>query len=262
MFSIIKFIKFKMIGSSSCINLYPSLTPMLGLVLGPIYGSLVIIILFIYYCIFHPKALYFGIFSIVPPILSVIVASYLSEGKWKIPAIIFGVGLLIFYFTDVGKIVWYHPIFSIISFLLILTLKDEISKNLFSKNTPKFLVSVLVFCFITVMTDHLYGSILGIIYLHLPPDMYKKAIHDYILERTIMTIIGSIFVIFNIEIMKFIISNYEGFKREIILKFVDIKSNEIEIDKELLKKYNIKLLDKEEKERIIVETLKILSGKK
>jgi len=180
LFIFIPFLKFQMIGSSHKINAYPSLSAVCGLLLGPIYGFFAVMLVTLIYFFLNPKAFYFGIYSLIPPTLAVISAGALSEGKWKYSAIILIVGLLLFYLTDVGRVAFYYPYLSTLALLLILIFREKISKLLFSKDWKKMIVGATILSFSSVMTDHLYGSILGIVYLHLPAEDYISVIPLFI----------------------------------------------------------------------------------
>ncbi len=259
-----KFLRFKLIGTNSYINIYPCLSPLLGLVLGELYGSLVVILLFIYYLVFFPKALYFGLLSPLPTLLSVIIAGYLCKGNWKIPAIIYGFGLLVFFILAYP--IFYYAIFSIIALGMILTIRDKFLKFLFDNDIKKVCVGALKLSFVCVMCDHLYGSILGLVILKIPYIDYVRAIPSFILERTVMTIIGAFFLVFIIEFSKEIIKNSNIIKNILVEEIIrDSSVNSTinnNIDKELLKKYNITLPTKEDEKKAVAELVNILISKR
>ncbi len=263
-FIFIPFLKFQMMGSTHKINAYPSLSSVCGLLLGPIYGFFAVILVTLIYFFLNPKAYYFGIYSLIPPTLAVISAGALSEGKWKYSVIILIIGLLLFYSTDVGRVVFYHPFLSILALLLIFIFREKISDLLFSKDYKKMVVGALILSFSSVMIDHLYGSILGIVYLHLPAEDYISAIPIFIKERLIMTILGAFFVIFAIEISRCFLRNATKLKEKLIKDYIDeeIKTTNnnciLNADEELLEKYGVKIPSEEEQKEILKTFVEVM----
>ncbi|ACV23915.1 hypothetical protein [Methanocaldococcus fervens] len=261
-FIFIPFLKFKMIGLNHKINAYPCLSPMCGLLLGYIYGFFAIFLTVLIYFLLNPKAFYFGVYSLVPPALAVISAGALSEGKWKYSVIILALGLLIFYLTDVGREVFYHSFLSISALLIIIAFREKISEFLFNKDDKKIILGALILSFSTVMIDHLYGSILGILYLHLSADDYIRVIPTFIEERAIMTIMGAFFVVLVVEITNCFLRNATKFREKLLKSYieeeVEMRYKDINVDEELLKKYNVRIpLKEEQKEALerIVEAM-------
>ncbi|XRO76744.1 hypothetical protein ACO3VM_08200 [Methanocaldococcus sp. 10A] len=256
MFIFIRFLTFNMVGLDHKINAYPSLSALCGLLLGPIYGFFAIVSVIFIYFLLNPKAFYFGIYSLIPPALAVISAGALSEGKWKYPAIILSIGLLIFYLTDVGRVAFYHPCLSILALLFVIIFREKISKLLFNKDCKKVIMGALILSFASIMTDHLYGSILGILYLNLTADDYINAIPIFIKERLIMTAIGAFFVIFAVEITKCFLKHATKLKEKLLKSHIDeiVKTkcrNTLNVDEELLKKYNVRIPSEEEQKEVL-----------
>ncbi|WP_456472218.1 hypothetical protein [Methanocaldococcus sp.] len=244
LFIFMSFLRFKMIGSNRLINAYPSLSPLYGLVFGPLYGLAIFLLVNLVKYIINPKAYYFGLFSFVPPILSVITAGFLSKGNKKIPTIIYILGFILFFLSPIGKKVPYFIILDFLAFLLVLEVGDKITKLIFSNDLKKCLLGSLILSFSSVMVDHLYGSILGVYLLNIPSTDYKLAIPEYILERTTMSLLGSIFIVLTVEALKEIIKISDYLEEIIIKEFVKsevIKNKEIkiDIDEELAKKYGV-----------------------
>ncbi|MCQ6254637.1 hypothetical protein [Methanocaldococcus sp.] len=260
-FIFIPFLRFEMVGVPHKINAYPSISALCGLVLGPIYGALAIGVSTLIYFFIKPKAFYFGLYSIMPPVLATISAGALSEGKWKYSILIFIVGLLIFYSTNVGRVAFYHPILTIFALLLVVICRDKISKLLFNKDFKKTLIGALILSFTSVMVDHLYGSILGILYLHLNAEDYIISIPEYIKERIVMTIVGAIFVILVLEISKCFLKNATKLKEELLRKYIDEEvklGRKFNVDEKLLKKYNLKIPSEEEQKEILMNIVDIM----
>ncbi len=260
-FIFIQFLRFKMVGELHEINAYPSISALCGLVLGPIYGALAIGVATLIYFFINPKAFYFGLYSLIPPILATISAGALSEGNWNYSMLIFIVGLLIFYSTNVGRVAFYQPILTIFALLLVVIYRDKISKLLFNKDFKKTIIGSLMLSFTTVMVDHLYGSILGILYLHLSAEDYIMAIPTYIKERIVMTIVGAIFVILTIELTKSFLKNATKLKEELLKKYIDEEVKlgyKLNVDEELLKKYNVRVPSEEEQKEILMNIVDIM----
>lgn len=125
------------------------------------------------------------------------------------------------------------------------------------------IVGATILSFSSVMTDHLYGSILGIVYLHLPAEDYISVIPLFIKERLIMTVIGAFFVIFAIEISKCFLKNATKLKEKLLKSYIDkeIKincKNMLNVDEELLKKYNVKIPSEEEQKEILKTLVEVV----
>jgi hypothetical protein len=255
-FTFIFYPGFKMVSiTPHKINLSPSLTPLCGTMLGPFYGPIVILSAKSLYLLINPKAAYFGVFSVLPITLGTIVAGYLSEGNWKRAAIIMLVGLLLWYLTQVGRTVYYYPFMSIIGLMLILHLKEKIYKMMFDKNPNKSIFGTTVLSFCSVMTDHIYGSFLGIWYLNLPANVYIEAIPHFIKERMIMTLFGAIFTVMVIYLTKRIIEYGSKIRDRILNEYIEeyIKNNknDDEVDPTLLEKYNVRYPSQDEQKEIL-----------
>jgi hypothetical protein len=250
----VPFLRFEMIGANYKITAYPSLSATCGLVLGPIYGFFAVLLVVLTYFILHPEILYFGIYSLIPPALAVISAGVLCEGEWRYSALILGGGLFIFYLTDVGRVVFYYPCFSILAFLLVVIFRDKVSKLLFNKDWKRMIIGAVILSFTSVMIDHLYGSILGIIYLHLSAENYILAVPVFMKERLIMTAIGAFFVALSLEISKCILKNATKLREKVIKSYIEeikIDKNILNADEELLEKYGVKIpSEKEQKEML------------
>ncbi|XRO75782.1 hypothetical protein ACO3TA_02660 [Methanocaldococcus sp. 28A] len=263
MFIFIRFLTFKMVGSNHTINADPSLSALCGLLLGPIYGFFAVMLVMLIYFFLNPKAFYFGIYSLIPPALAVISAGALSEGKWKYSAIILTIGLLIFYLTDVGRVVFYHPCLSILALFFVIIFREKISKLLFNKDCKKVIIGALILSFTSIMTDHLYGSILGILYLNLTADDYIKALPIFIKERLIMTVVGAFFIIFAVEITKCFLKHATKLKENILKSHIDevVKTkckNTLNVDEELLKKYNVRIPSEEEQKEVLKTLMEVM----
>ncbi|WP_456418609.1 hypothetical protein [Methanocaldococcus infernus] len=237
-----------MIGMHSVINAYPSIAPLYGLIFGPFYGSLIILLVNIVKFLINPKAYYFGIFSFLPPILSVVSAGYLARNNLKIPILIYIFGFILYFNSYVGREAPYHPIFDILAFLLLISAGKKITELLYSNNSIHSFVSALSFSYIVVMVDHLYGSILASYLYHIPVNDYVKAIPTYIFERTLMASLGSVFIFLTIKLVRELIKMSDELKSFILNEY--IKENfkaklDIKVDKELMEKYGIKVPDEE-----------------
>ncbi|XRP96369.1 hypothetical protein ACO3UB_05345 [Methanocaldococcus sp. 16A] len=263
MFIFIRFLTFNMVGLDHKINAYPSLSALCGLLLGPICGFFAVVLVMLIYFFLNPKAFYFWIYSLIPPASAVISAGTLSEGKWKYPAIILTIGLLIFYLTDVGRVAFYYPCLSILALLFVIIFREKISKLLFNKDCKKVIMGALILSFASIMTDHLYGSILGILYLNLTADDYINAIPILIKERLIMTAIGAFFVIFAVEITKCFLKHATKLKEKLLKSHIDevVKTkcrNTLNVDEELLKKYNVRIPSEEEQKEVLKTLVEVM----
>jgi len=257
----VPFLRFEMIGANYKITAYPSLSATCGLVLGPIYGFFAVLVVVFAYYILHPKMLYFGIYSIIPPALAVISAGVLSEEKWEYSALILCVGLFIFYLTDVGRVAFYHPCFSILALLLVVIFRDNVSKLLFNKDWKRMIIGAVILSFISVMVDHLYGSILGILYLHLRAEDYISAVPIFMKERLIMTVIGAFFVTLSLEISKCLLKNATKLREKLIKSYIEeikIDKNTLNADEELLEKYGVKIPSEKEQKEMLKTLMEVM----
>ena len=235
----VPFLRFQMIGSNCDIYIYSSLSAVCGLLLGPIYGFIAFTLGLSVYYFLSPNIFSFGVYSLIPPALATISAGMLSEGKWEYSAMILAVGLILFYLTDVGRAVFYYPCFSIFSLLIIIIFKEKIGKILFSNDFKKMLIGAIVLSFTSVMVEHLYGSILGILYLNLQVDDYVMAIPVLIRERVLMTAIGAFFIVLVLEICRCFLKNATKLREKLLREYIDeeikISYETLKVDEELLK---------------------------
>jgi len=132
--------------------------------------------------------------------------------------------------------------------------RDRVSKLLFNKDWKRMMLGAVILSFTSVMIDHLYGSILGIIYLHLRAEDYISAVPVFMKERVIMSAIGAFFVALSLEISRCLLKNATKLRENVIKSYIEeiqIDKTTLNADEELLEKYGVKIpSEKEQKEML------------
>ncbi len=166
-----------------------------GFLLGPVIGPIVTILAMLLHLPINPDYLGNNLFTILSPGfvgIASLVAGLCITGKQKIAAAIFGILLLLWFFTPIGleaySYIWFHVI---VFAAFIVVSRDQIFKRISRK------WQIFLFIFLTsllaVLADHLAGSIIAAFVFNLSADLYKEVIFIYPVERLVLAFSASVF---------------------------------------------------------------------
>ncbi|ENN96024.1 hypothetical protein J422_04765 [Methanocaldococcus villosus KIN24-T80] len=227
-----------------------------GIFLGPIYGSLAILIILFIYMI--TNLFQIEPFMLVPPVISTLVVGWLCEKRWRLSLHIIAFGTLILYYLIIFLKMdnYLHiPYAVIVSIAIIYIIKDKFDDYLFSSNIFKVLLSSTSLSFISIVTGHIYEKIVRIITGHKLPKICNVFINLPII--ILLSLFCGIFVTVTLIALKFLIIRSPDLRDKILTTVLreEVKPIKHSVDEELLKKYGVKIPDENEQ----LEVLKTLA---
>ena len=180
------------IGVSGQITLGVIGAPLIGILLGPYLGGLGVLIGSLIGVFVNPAGAFFGFFSVLPPSLGAVGAGFTMQKRGYVPGAVILVSLLAFYAHPYGRASLFYPWLHIIAIVVALVstqLKGWVSNSL---NIQKLSLTIPVAAFVGTLTDHMFGSALGIWYYNIPPTVWDLIMFVYPLERIVVVIATSL----------------------------------------------------------------------
>ena len=188
-----------LIGTGYTFSVASALTPLCGVLFGPIYGAITAIIGGILGQILAPQTAWFGIFSFIPGTVTAVSAGLLIRGKSLGLFVHIGiiiVATIIWFSTSIGMAAYLMPmvgyslgcIISVGGFLMIKM------KSLTNQNALMKVVCMWMICFGAIYSGVAVGNLFGLFILQLPAEMWIFVTFIAPIERAIFavgaTIIG------------------------------------------------------------------------
>ncbi|WP_440952877.1 hypothetical protein [Methanococcoides sp. FTZ1] len=152
-----------------------------GMILGPLWGTIASFAGVMGHTLIRGQNL--DTFHLLTPFfvsMASAVAGLLITKKEKAAMGVFGVLILLWYATPLGRTVYYYPWFHVVTlgaFLVFYYRLRERKENIF-----KF-IFLLLAALMAILSDHLVGSISAAILFDLPPQMFASVIMIYPIER-------------------------------------------------------------------------------
>ena len=184
------------IGSpDSTIDLTRGIEMLYGYILGPIWGSATA-----FMGALIGKTLKgggFGMFFTPLALTSALIAGCLYKEKiyfikgWHAASITFGIIIVGWYLTETGRSISLYAIFHILSFLIILILREKITELLHSENIWHMTLGVAISSLSATMAAHLLGNIIFTLLVNPEPLFYMSILPVSLTERIIFTGISS-----------------------------------------------------------------------
>lgn len=189
--------------------------PLVGFLLGPIYGTLAVFMGSLIGLWANPTTAILGPFAIVPPTVGAFVAASIRAKKPIVAPVIIAYSMLLFFLGPLGEytliFMTLHIISAALAFLMFVpqlgTAFDKITESRSPKNLLFLLIACWIMSFVSLMSDHAIGSAIGVSYFHAVLGWFvadlKFIFIDFIiyvfpLERFMMSLLLS-FVIFAID---------------------------------------------------------------
>ncbi len=142
------------------------LSPIEGAVLGPLAGFMAALIGSIIGRVLLPSSLW--MFGVIAEPLSVMVAGFLTRGKWQPVIALYGVMFAAYFISPMGQSLPLWPMLDTIVAVCLVYPAAKLSKNLFSESVKLLPVSLVITSFITVATDGLTR-----VFMFIPAGLYS-----------------------------------------------------------------------------------------
>lgn len=124
-----------------------------GIILGPKFGFLAALLGSVIARMIKPDS--FWMFGIIAEPLSVLIAGFLAETKWKPVLVIYAVMLSAYFIHPFGRILPLWTILDILFALLLIYPAARFSDNLLKKDVKRLSVSLVLISFVCIATDSL-----------------------------------------------------------------------------------------------------------
>ncbi|KGK99137.1 hypothetical protein LI82_03660 [Methanococcoides methylutens] len=167
--------------------------------------------------------------------MSSAVAGLCITKREKAAMAIFGVLILLWYITPLGRTVYYYPWFHVITLGAFLVFNYKLKDR--KENLFKF-IFLLLAALMAILADHLAGSISAAILFDLPPQMFVSVITIYPIERmTLALAAASIMYLLIISLQNTLMEsdtfheNIQDAKKDDILNYVNEVKDMLEKDK-------------------------------
>jgi len=164
---------------------------LIGILLGPYFGGLTVLIGSIVGMFLNPAGAIFGPFSVIPPVLGAVGAGCVRIKRGYISGSLITLFLVIFYINPVGREVftftWFHIIALVIAFSPIAYLAG--SSFELSKSAKRLTLGMLTAIFIGTLTGHISGSAIAMWYYTIPPEIWSSLTLIYPIERIVAVIL-------------------------------------------------------------------------
>ncbi|MHA2423733.1 MAG: hypothetical protein ACXAEF_03040 [Candidatus Thorarchaeota archaeon] len=147
--------------------------PLVGYLLGPIYGTLSVLIGSTIGLWANPTAPILGFFTVIPPTVGAFAAASIRAKKSITVPVIIVYALLLFFIGPIGPVtlsfMWLSivaAIFAIIMMIPILRDSFDVAEKTKPVDYIFLILSFWILSFVAVMADHAIGSAIGVSYFH------------------------------------------------------------------------------------------------
>ncbi|UCE09665.1 MAG: hypothetical protein JSW61_11915 [Candidatus Thorarchaeota archaeon] len=146
--------------------------PLVGYLLGPIFGTFSVLIGSVMGLWVNPTVPLLGPFTIIPPTFGAFVAGFIREKKPYVATIMIGYSIALFYLGPLGQFavayLWLHIVAALLALILVIPLLSDSFDFGPGEKSPANLAllffSIWIMSFVAVMTDHAIGSAIGVSY--------------------------------------------------------------------------------------------------
>lgn len=181
------------IGVSGSITLGVVTAPMIGLLIGPVAGGLSVAVGSLIGLFLNPAGAIFGFLTILPPALGAVAAGCVRIKRAYVPGAIILLSIVAFYAHPFGRAAMFYPWLHVVAMILAFSPIANLAAAYFaSTQLKKITVAVAIAALIGTLTDHAFGSAMGIWYYNLPPAIWNAIMYVYPLERMVAVIIATV----------------------------------------------------------------------
>jgi len=186
------------VGTSGNITLGVITAPLIGLLLGPVAGGIAVATGSLVGLFLNPSGAIFGILTVLPPTLGAVATGCIRINRGYLPGVIILLSVAAFYANPFGRVAAFYPWLHMVAMVLAFSPIAKLANSYFaSSELRKVTFAVAVASFIGTLTDHAFGSALGIWYFYpaLGPAVWNLIMYVYPIERivtvAIVTIVGA-----------------------------------------------------------------------
>jgi hypothetical protein len=193
--------------------------PLVGYLLGPVYGTSSVLIGSVIGLWANPTIPLLGPFTVIPPVLGAFVAGFIREKKPYFATVVIGFSAIVFYLGPLGPFtaafLWLHFVAALLALILLIPrLSNSFDlgpKERSPVNLVFLFLSIWIMSFVAVMTDHAIGSAIGVAYFR---NILGWAVAD--LEFIFMSIVLFIYPIERIVMSVILAIALFGFDRALV----------------------------------------------
>lgn len=171
--------------------------PLNGMLLGPYIGPIVSFFGIMTHIITNTSHLGDHIFLLATPVfvmLSSLVAGLIITRREKPALYIYSSLIVLWYFFDIGREVFYLPWFHIVVLVAFITFYKKYHHKLMHVSVYTF-VLLFMGSLIAVLSDHMAGNITALLTMDLSAQVFKSSVLIYPIERMILAF-GAAFIMF------------------------------------------------------------------
>jgi len=189
--AIVAVIPFSMtIGVSGAITLGVVTAPLFGLLLGPAAGFSAVAVGSLVGLFLNPSGAIFGALTILPPALAGLGTGCVKINRGYIPATVMLISVAAFYMHPIAREALFYPWLHIIALLLAFSpLSKLASSSIAAPEFKKNAFGVGFAALVGTLTDHAFGSAMGIWYFSLPAAVWNLIMYVYPVERIVAVIL-------------------------------------------------------------------------
>lgn len=171
--------------------------PLNGMLLGPYIGPVVSFFGIMAHVITNTDHLGDNVFLLATPIfvmLSSLVAGLIITKREKPALYIYSSLIVLWYFLDIGREVFYLPWFHIVVLILFIMFYKKYQHKLMHVSIYTF-VLLFMGSLVAVLSDHMAGNITALLTMDLTVQLFESSIFTYPIERMILAF-GAAFIMF------------------------------------------------------------------
>ncbi len=147
--------------------------PLIGFILGPIYGTLAVLIGSLLGMLVNPAAQIMGLLTALAPTAGALCAGAIRVKKGYVVPIVFSVAIIAFLVGPIGTLafsfLWLHVVALLLSFVFVLPVTSRVLVRAIETPSKSGIMGPIVVCIvalIAVLGDHIVGSAIGGYYFH------------------------------------------------------------------------------------------------
>jgi hypothetical protein len=171
--------------------------PLNGMLLGPYIGPIVSFFGIMTHVVTDTSHISANLFQLATPVfvmLSSVVSGLIITRKEKPALYIFSSLIVLWYFFDTGREVFYLPWFHILVLFAFIIFYKRYYHKLMHVSVYTF-VLLFMGSLIAILTDHMAGNITALLIMDLPVRLFESSVTVYPIERAVLAF-GAAFIMF------------------------------------------------------------------
>ena len=176
---------FPIIGTGTTFNIANCLTPLAGILFGPITGAIAAGVGGFIGQLIAPHTVLFGPLQFTIAIMGALGAGFAMQRKWYVPAAIITLFALIWYIVPGGRAAWATPLLYLLGYVFILVgwwigRKED---PLLSKNRTRMSLGIFCCAIAGIIVTQAMGNLWALIFFKLPPAIWFTVLAVAPIER-------------------------------------------------------------------------------